>query len=123
MYPLVKSVPQEYCPDSGNDIDAPPIDQEYLDRLYQEHERKYAGHVLAIEPETGQYFVGEDDEETVRRAEEAFPDASLFFTTIPRQSPPQRVIPLGKIISREEARLRGVTPARKDPGFLHRGSP
>jgi hypothetical protein len=79
MYPLVNPVPEEYCPNPGHDIDGPAVDQEYIESLYQELEREYAGHVLAIEPETGQYFVGEDVQETVRRAKEALPDVPLFF--------------------------------------------
>lgn len=47
-------------------------------KLYEELGERYQGWIVAIEPDSGDYFIGLDDYEVLNRARKKYP-RSLFF--------------------------------------------
>lgn len=94
--------------------------RQYLPEL----RKQYAGQLVAIDEISGEYFVAQDGKRATQRARGKYPGRTFYVAIIPKGAEPRRgVIPLGTIISQEEARARGIVPERRDPGFLHRARP
>lgn len=47
-------------------------------RLYEQFSERYQDWIIAIEPDTGDYFIGLDDYEVLNRARKKYPRAQFF---------------------------------------------
>jgi hypothetical protein len=56
--------------------------REVYRRLAKELEAKYPGQIVAIEVESGDHVVGEDELEAARKARERFPGKRLYFARV-----------------------------------------
>ncbi len=54
----------------------------YEDRLKDEMEPRHKGRIIAIEVETGDYFLGDSVIEAVNKAKEKYPDKVFFIARI-----------------------------------------
>lgn len=52
------------------------------EKLRDKLEPKYKGKFIAIEPETGDYFLGDTMTEADRKGREKYPDKLFFFTRV-----------------------------------------
>ena len=56
--------------------------QTYNEQLAAKLEPAYTGKIVAIEPESGDYFLGEDEVEAAEKARAAGCDAPLYFLRV-----------------------------------------
>jgi len=56
--------------------------REVYRRLAKELEAKYPGRIVAIEVESGDHVVGEDELDAARKARERFPGKRLYFARV-----------------------------------------
>ena len=54
----------------------------YEDQLRQKLEPRYAGKIVAIDPESGDWFVGETLEEATARGRKKHPDSLFYFVKV-----------------------------------------
>ena len=54
----------------------------YRRKLKKKLEPKYIGKIIAIEVESGEYFIGNDLGEATDKAEAAFPDKIFYFKRV-----------------------------------------
>lgn len=59
--------------------------QLYEEKLCSELEAQHLGEFVAIEAESGEYFVGQTLDETLRRAEQSYPDKLFHVVRIGRR--------------------------------------
>jgi hypothetical protein len=54
----------------------------YRRKLKKKLEPKYNGKIIAIEVESGRYFMGDDLDEAANKAEAVFPDKIFYFKRV-----------------------------------------
>jgi len=63
---------------------------EKADRIYEQHrdklEKKHRGEIIAIEVDSGDYFVGEEYEEVVKKARKKYPNKLFHFKRVGHDS-------------------------------------
>jgi len=61
--------------------------KEWYKKLAKELERKYFGHYIVINTETGEYVVDADDVKVLDLSDEKFPNRKRYFTRIGLPNP------------------------------------